>query len=444
MITQISINQQNKSFSSLQGKSRLDSLIDRIQSANKEINTILETPIQTKKEEKTQKEIDESKKEEKPLKTLDQKIVENDNNKSVQVGLDDNENNQGINENKEDNKDNNTVNQDNQENPENPETQINNNNDNQNQEQEKKNINLDVEIPFVKKIKKMLNELKIMKEKPEITEEEINNNVSELPKRAMVEMSLSDFKIKKKYESIKKQLDEKNNYIKKLENEIVNQRILNNNLKKLEGEHLLKISALEDELRVMKLKLLGYNTSEELNIHNHQQYKTDANNCGHIYGEKLVHSMWVRGNNTPNNNINNNNFDLDNSRPILNKGERWRAPWISQSQGNINRMVMRNINKNLYNNENIHTRTENKLGYEIGEKNNFDNNNRYESFKSNNNNNFNGGGNNFQRVSGMILENSNKMKLTKNFSNEFNRFRIGNNNNNIMNKNTNSNNSYFK
>ena len=443
MITQISINQQNKSFSSLQGKSRLDSLIDRIQSANKEINTILETPIQTKKEEKTQKEIDESKKEEKPLKTLDQKIVENDNNKSVQVGLDDNENNQEINENKKDNKDNNTVNQDNQENPENPETQINNNSDNQNQEQEKKNINLDVEIPFVKKIKKMLNELKIMKEKPEITEEEINNNVSELPKRAMVEMSLSDFKIKKKYESIKKQLDEKNNYIKKLENEIVNQRILNNNLKKSEGEHLLKISALEDELRVMKLKLLGYNTSEELNIHNHQQYKTDANNCGHIYGEKLVHSMWVRGNNTPNNNINNNNFDLDNSRPILNKGERWRAPWISQSQGNINRMVMRNINKNLYNNENIHTRTENKLGYEFGEKNNFDNNNRYESFKSNNNN-FNGGGNNFQRVSGMILENSNKMKLTKNFSNEFNRFRIGNNNNNIINKNTNSNNSYFK
>jgi hypothetical protein len=444
MITQISINQQNKSFSSLQGKSRLDSLIDRIQSANKEINTILETPIQTKKEEKTQKEIDESKKEEKPLKTLDQKIVENDNNKSVQVGLDDNENNQEINENKKDNKDNNTLNQDNQENPENPETQINNNNDNQNQEQEKKNINLDVEIPFVKKIKKMLNELKIMKEKPEITEEEINNNVSELPKRAMVEMSLSDFKIKKKYESIKKQLDEKNNYIKKLENEIVNQRILNNNLKKLEGEHLLKISALEDELRVMKLKLLGYNTSEELNIHNHQQYKTDANNCGHIYGEKLVHSMWVRGNNTPNNNINNNNFDLDNSRPILNKGERWRAPWISQSQGNINRMVMRNINKNLYNNENIHTRTENKLGYEIGEKNNFDiNNDRYESFKSNNNN-FSSGGNNVQRVSGMILENSNKMKLTKNFSNEFNRFRIGNNNNDIMNKNTNSNNSYFK
>ena len=215
-------------------------------------------------------------------------------------------------------------------------------------------------------------------------------------------------------------------------------------MKKSEGEHLLKISALEDELRVMKLKLLGYNTSEELSIHNHQQYKTDANNCGHIYGEKLVHSMWVRGNNTPNNNINNNNFDLDNSRPILNKGERWRAPWISQSQGNINRMVMRNINKNLYNNENIHTRTENKLGYEFGEKNNFDNNNRYESFKSNNNNNFNGGGNNFQRVSGMILENSNKIKLTKNFSNEFNRFRIGNNNNIIMNKNTNSNNSYFK
>ena len=46
----------------------------------------------------------------------------------------------------------------------------------------------------MKKIKKMLNELKVMKEKPGITKEEINNDISELPKRAMVEMSLSDLK----------------------------------------------------------------------------------------------------------------------------------------------------------------------------------------------------------------------------------------------------------
>ena len=53
--TQIKIDQTNKSFSSLQGKSRLDSLMERIQSANKEISTILEKPILPKKEEKIQK-----------------------------------------------------------------------------------------------------------------------------------------------------------------------------------------------------------------------------------------------------------------------------------------------------------------------------------------------------------------------------------------------------
>ena len=269
-----------------------------------------------------------------------------------------------------------------------------------------------------------------MKEKAGIKEDDINNEITELPKRAMIEMSLSDFKIKKKYESIKKELDEKNKYIKKLENEIVNQRILTNNLKKSENEYLLKISALEDELRVMKSKLIGQNTSEQNNRHNHQQYNTDMNNFGHVYGEKLVQSMWVRDNIS---NSNLNNFEMDNSRPILNKGERWRAPWISQSQGNMNRLMMRNINKNLLNNNNgnAHTKTENRFSYELGEKNYFDNNDKYESYKYNNN--FNGGNSNFQRVSGMILETPNRIKLTKNFSNDFNRFRIGNNNNNFNN-----------
>ena len=454
--TQIKIDQTNKSFSSLQGKSRLDSLMERIQSANKEISTILEKPILPKKAEKIQKKKDDST-EDKPLQTLNQKITENDNNnKSIQVGLDDMENNQ---ENIENNNNNENINkEDNKDDNVNQETQVVNNIDNQEQKEQKEqesNINdLKPEIPFVKRVKTIINELKIMKEKAGIKEEDINKDISELPKRAIVEMSLSDFKIKKKYESIKKELEEKNNYIIKLENEIVNQRIINNNLKKSEGEHLLKISALEDELRVMKLKFLGHNTSEEFNIHNHQQYNTDPNNCGHIYGEQLVHSNWIKDTKTPNAYNNMNHFDLDNSRPLLNKGERWRAPWISQSHGTFNRMIMRNLNKNLINNpnENPITRTDNRYSYEISEKNNFvnNNNNRFENFKSNNINNhnlFNGGNNNFQRVSGMILDNSNKMKLTKNYSNDFNRFRIGNNNINNNNNNNNimnNNNSYFK
>lgn len=404
----MSINPQNQlesskkshiiNYTSLQGKTRVESLIERIQSANKEINTILEKTEETKKQENKDNNI--SSKEE-PLKTLNEKIT--DNFKAVQVGLDEN------------------VNEENKDNEEIP--------TNSNKEENKNNENvLDIDIPFIKQTKLLLNEIKKLKETDNIKEDDINKEITELPKRAMLEMSLSDFKIKKKYDIMKKEMEEKNTYIKKLENEIVNQRIINNNLKKAESENLLKISALEDELRVMKLKLLGYNTSEQYNHHSHDKFNTGANNCGYVYGENMIHSMWVRDNII---NKKLNNFEIDNNgKPILNKGERMGAPWISQSVGNMKRMI-RNDNFNRGNfNEIGQFRTDNRFNYEMAEKNSFDNE-RY-NFRGNNNfNNFNGGPNsNFQRVSGMILNSpTNKVKLTKNFSNEFNRFRIGNNNN---------------
>ena len=404
-------NSQNKSintikshiinYTSLQGKTRVESLIDRIQSANKEITTILQTTEVPKNLDKNTSISTENDKKE--------KTIEN-NDKSVQVGIDDVNNIENNNEKEEKN-------------------EVKENSENNKPEEPKKiektDKNLDIEIPFIKKTKLLLNELKKLKEGGEIKEDEMNNEIAELPKRAIVEMSLSDFKIKKKLESIKKELDKKNEYIKKLETEIVNQRIINTDLKKSESENLLKISALEDELRVMKLKFLGYNTSEEYSQHSHEKFKTDSNNCGHIYGERLVQSMWVRDNIV---NKNLNTYDIENNgRPLLNRGERLGgAPWISQSVGNMSTMLRNhNMNRN-FNNEYEQLKTENIYNNENEEKYNY-NNRRYLNNRFNANNNFNDG-NNFQRVSGMILGNPNKIKLSKNFNSDFNRFRIGNNN----------------
>ena len=415
-------------YSSVSGKTRIDSLMDRIQSANKQINSILENPnpkiTQNKNNEKIAQfpsltKENENNSSSQPEKLLNE-IISDENNKSIQVGLDDNANNnenQANNENKENNENNGSAG--NQEN--------NNNNITLSIDKKDNIVNNGIDIPFIKRTKNLLNELKKLKEKGQVKEDDINNEVSELPKRAMLEMSLSDFKIKKKCELLQKELEDKNNYIKALENEIVNQRTVNTNLKKSEGEYLLKISALEDELRVMKMKLLGYNTSEQYNNqHNHEAFNTDANNCGHIYGEKLVQSMWVR-----NDNYNLNNLEFQNSRPRLNMNERRKLPMISNSHGNLNRFV-RNINLNNNPNEMRGIQTENILFSENEDKNNFNSfshNGRYDNFKTNNNN-FNGGGNsNFQRVSEMILRTPNKVNMNRNFRNEFNRFRIGNNNN---------------
>ena len=384
-------------YTSLQGKTRVESLVDRIQSVDKEISTILETTQIPKNLEKTEKNTISTEKDKKEI------PLEYDN-KSVQVGMEDINNEEINNEKVEKNeiKENTTP-----------------NNNNINPEEPKKiEKNFDIEIPFIKKTKLLLNELKKLKEGGDIKEDEINNEITELPKRAILEMSLSDLKIKKKYESIKKELDKKNEYIKKLETEIVKQRLINSDLKKSESENLVKISALEDELRVMKLKFLGYNTSEEYNQHSHDKFQTDSNNCGHVYGERLVQSMWVRDNVT-NKNLNNNEIE-NNGRPLLNRGDKWgTTPWISHSVGNMSR-ILRNHNMN---NEYEQLKTENRFG-ENEEKYNF-NNRRYLNYRFNNNYN---DGNNFQRVSGMILGSPNKIKLSKNFNNEFNRFRIGNNN----------------
>ena len=438
--SQNQVNSSTKShiinYSSVSGKTRVDSLMDRIQSANKQINSILENPnpkiTQNKNNEKIAQFPSSTKENEnnsssQPEKLLNE-IISDENNKSIQVGLDDNANN--------------NENQANNENKENNE----NNGSSGNKENNKNNMTLptdkkdnafknEIDIPFIKRTKNLLNELKKLKEKGQVKEDDINNEVSELPKRAMLEMSLSDFKIKKKCELLQKELEDKNNYIKTLENEIVNQRTANTTLKKSEGEYLLKISALEDELRVMKMKLLGYNTSEQYNNqHNHEAFNTDANNCGHIYGEKLVQSMWVRNDNLPKNSLNlntYNNLEFQNNRPIFNTNERRKLPMISNSHGNLNRIV-RNINLSNNSNDMRGIQTENILFSENEDMNNFNSfshNGRYDNFKPNNNN-FNGGGNNnFQRVSEMILRTPNKMNMNRNFRNEFNRFRIGNNNN---------------
>ena len=463
--SQKDLKTSTKNYTLLSGKSRIDSLNDRIKSANEQINEIIENPnkdiplnikkaqVQPKTEEN--KVIPPSQ----PQKLLNE-IISDENNKSIQVGLDNNnsENKNEEQEKKEENNENNEnqenneklENQENNEKLENQEIKdINDSNKIQNQEEKIIEENNDIEVPFIKKTKLLINELKKLKEKAQIKEDVIINEISELPKRGMLELSLSDFKIKKKCDLLKKELDNKNNYIKALENEIVNQRVINTNLKKSENEYLLKISALEDEIRVMKMKLLGYNASEQYNTHhNHELYKTEENNCGHVYGEQLVQSMWIRDNEMTNipptfNNVNSfNNLESDFGRPIFNtNNERRRLPPISHSHGNMSRMIRNNI-LNMNNEESTAFKTENRMFSESKEKNvfnNYTNNERYDNYRLNNDFDFSNGGNNFQRVSEMILKTPNK-RMNKNFRGELNRFRIKIHNNNINNNINNNNN----
>ena len=406
-----------KNYSSLTNKTRIESLNERIHNANELINSFVEKTITEKFEEKKMDQIPKENINNNQMPSLNDMIKSDNNinnntlntNKSIQVNesniIKENTENNNIEEKKENvNIENNIEN--------NNETQKINENNNiekkeeipikeQNEEKRgEKEENID--IPFLKRTKLLLMELKKLREKSLIKEEDINKEiVSELPKRSLLEMSLSDLRSKKNYEKLKKEITEKDKYIKELELEIYNQKKENIRLKKSENENLLKISALEDELRVFKSKFMKY-------------YSQTENNSPQEYGEKLVRSMWIRDNMMENKNENINDIDNNsnsnmtfNNRSNINNlrnkntnsfyKNKWGSPWNSQSYRNLNNNDSMNLNNNF--------------------------------------NNYNGGQSNFQRVSGMILDNNktNRIRLNKNYENEVNRYKNGNYYNNKKN-----------
>ena len=358
-------------YSSLTGKSRMDSLVDRIQLADYSINTVIDKKKQTKTNNNKNLQNNNL-----PNKNIiqDQKIENNENNEKTE------QNEQKIINNNENNSD-------------------QNNNINNNQ----------INIPFLAKTESLLNEIKRLSSSTGFKDEDLTNEVSQLPKRALLEISLNELKTKKKYETLQKKYDNQTNYVKKLENELVNQRKIMNELKKRDSENLVKISALEDELRVMKSKLLGYN--ENYNCNCNKKLNIDLNECGHKYGENLVRSYWVKDKfNTPFKikDNNNNNF---------------RGNWVSQSQGHFKKFsVFKSDGDNFFGNSRLKTINNDFNNYNR----NFGNENgRYENDI---NNNYNNGanysrfpiGNNFRRIPGMALDETNGKNKNQAINNEYN------------------------
>ena len=340
------------------GKSRMDSLVDRIKSADDSINNV----IDNNKQNTTNKN----------------KILQNNNlpNKNpIQ----------------EEKIENNINTENNQETEQNEQKIINDNeisSEKNNINNNKINKNNQINIPFLSKTESLLNEIKKLSLSTGFKDEDLTAEVSQLPKRAVLEISLSELKTKKKYETLQKKYENQTVYVNKLENDLVNQRKIMNELKKRENENLLKISALEDELRVMKSKLLGYN--ENYNCNCNKKLNIDMDECGHRYGENLVRSYWVKDKfNSPFKLNDNNNHNI-------------RGNWISQSQGHFKKWSgFKSDGDNFFGNRRMKTINND---YNFGEK--FGNENgRYENI-GNNNNRINNGrfqiGSNFRRMPEMV------------------------------------------
>ena len=191
-----------KNYSSLTNKTRIESLNERIHNANELINSFVEKAITEKFEEKKLDQIPKENINNNQMPSLND-MIKSDNiinnsstlntNKSVQVNesniIKENTENNNIEEKKEnDNIENNIEN--------NNETQKINENNNiekkeeipikERNEEKRGEKEENIDIPFLKRTKLLLMELKKLREKSLIKEEDINKEiVSELPKRSL-------------------------------------------------------------------------------------------------------------------------------------------------------------------------------------------------------------------------------------------------------------------
>ena len=201
--------------------------------------------------------------------------------------------------------------------------------DENNIEESKEQLNtkeIEINSPFINRMQFILNELNQLKNNSTINEGELDKEVINLPKDGLIILSLSKNKLKIQHQKLLDSQKEKNEYVKKLESEVVNQRISLEELKKAENEHLLKISAYEDQIRILKSKVFGYDISKKYEYFKEHESLNNNQNA-HIQDDNLAFSMWEK-----------ENYGERKAPSSLNKLENEKQMWISNAQNNINKL----------------------------------------------------------------------------------------------------------
>ena len=267
-----------------------------------------------------------------------------------------------------------------------------------------KNPEIEVSNPFILRMQFILNELNQLKQNSNINEADIDAQVAELPKDGLTILAISKNKLIHEHQNLKNSQNEKNNYIKKLETEIVNQRIALEEIKKSENEHLLKISAYEDQIRILKSKVFGYDIAKKYEYYKEHE-ASNSNQNAHLKDENLEFAMWEK-----------ENYGERVAPSRLNKLENEKQMWISNAQNNINKLENdvklansykgeRNFSMNNDEDNGLWTKTPEEA--RMKNKNNGFNNygNRYN--RNNGNNNGEKSLGNMRRIAPMIMNNKN-------------------------------------
>ena len=197
------------------------------------------------------------------------------------------------------------------------------------------------------RMERMLNELNEMRELSNIDQANIEQEVASLPSRSLIELSLSKIKVVQDNKKMKNEAEERENYIKRLEQEILKQRLDLETVKKNENENVVKISTLEDQIRILKSKAFGFDIAKKYEYYKEKTSKTGQ--IAQIEDENLAYAMWEK-----------ENYDSKKAPQRLDKIETSKNMWIKDSQSNIDKLVYDVDVANSYNNVNgLNSKTNN-------------------------------------------------------------------------------------
>lgn len=190
---------------------------------------------------------------------------------------------------------------------------------------ESKDNEKEIILPFVHKIKNIINKLNEIKNNSNISEDDINGEISLLPDRSLIELSLVKLRLTKKYELIKELYDKQSKELSKLIEENISQRKIIEEYKKAELENNNKINNLNNEIQILKTKL--YNSYQEIQNYQHQLKKNTIKKSSKISIDQTIKNILNKKDNPLPDTLKKKFSNIDNSlnskfENILNKKEK--------------------------------------------------------------------------------------------------------------------------
>ena len=194
-------------------------------------------------------------------------------------------------------------------------------------------------INVITKMENMIAEINELEEVSKKTDANaIAKEIESLGSRSIVTMGISKVVICDKNLKMKQELLEKDQYIKRIEEEMLQQRLELESVKKKENEKMVKISTLEDQIRILKSKAFGFDVAKK-----YEYYKehSKGGNVSNVEDQNLAYAMWEK-----------ENYGSRKQPPRLEKLEQSKQMWLKDSKNRVEQIVKDIDNANSYNNVN--------------------------------------------------------------------------------------------